>query len=166
MNIKINYQVIAAIGITFILFMALVVGYMKSFEQNTSEQEIHILQQPLRIASENNDYYYFLPKGTSLYFDMSLAEGFDRYFVYINVEETNFELSKLKPAKATEQQNIISPLTAYPLENSDDINIIKQFSLDKNNIKRILDAGFLSTDDALAITTLLQKYIEAKRRNE
>jgi hypothetical protein len=51
-----------------------------------STTKIHTLKSLLRVASPDRTRYYFLPPGTTLYYDDSLSEGLDRFYIYVNVE--------------------------------------------------------------------------------
>jgi hypothetical protein len=66
------------------------------------------LKKPLRIATDKADERrYMLPPGTTLYFDKSMPEGFDRFHVYINVEGVSLRLEPL------EREGMIAPLSGY-----------------------------------------------------
>ncbi|MDX2503287.1 MAG: hypothetical protein QNL62_02235 [Gammaproteobacteria bacterium] len=119
-----------------------------------SNKQIHVLQQPLRIASENQNQYYLLPMGTTLYYDASLPEGSDRFYIYINIEGNPLELVPL------ERPDLVIPLTAYSFEGEDIINLIKDYPVNKKDLIQILNTDSLSKDDAQEIINHLQQFIE------
>ncbi len=132
-----------------VLLIVIILGY-----QNMPESKIHVLQQPLRIASENNTQYYLLPSGTSLYYDSTLPEGPDRFTVYLNIEGTELKLIDNEPS------DLIDPLSAYPIEHEDIIDLIKNYPATKNDIKQVLKTKPIDIEDAQEIITYLQEYIK------
>ena len=143
-----KFQKLYAIALA-ILFISLIIGC-----SNMLNKKVHVLQHPLRVASENQNQYYMLPKGTTLYYDDSLPEGADRFYVYINIEGSPLELKNL------ERSDLIIPLTAYPFEDKDIVNLVKDYPVNKKDLSKILNSEFLSKDDAQEIINYLQQYIE------
>jgi hypothetical protein len=108
---------------------------------NMGNQRVHTLQKPLRIASKFSKHYYLLPAGTVLYFDTSLSEGMDRFFVYINVEGEELEL------KEVEREGLIAPLTAYPIEKKDIVELLNAYPLSTDDLAKILNSQPISESD-------------------
>jgi len=135
-----------------IVLLVLILGY-----QNMSTKKIHVLQKPIRIASENSSQYYLLPSGTSLYYDSTLPEGHDRFTVYLNVEGTELKLNDNNPS------DLIDPITAYPFEHEDIIDLLNNYPASKKDIMKILKAQPISTEDAQDIITYLQEYIKSNQ---
>lgn len=105
------------------------------------KQRVHTLQKPLRIASKFSKHYYLLPAGTVLYFDTSLPEGMDRFFVYINIEGEELELEEV------EKEGLIDPLTAYPIEKQDIVELLNAYPLSVDDLTRILNSQPISESD-------------------
>lgn len=120
---------------------------------NTADKKVHILSEPLRIASANVNQYYLLPAGTTLYYDKSLDEGPDRFYVYINVEGPRRKLEDLR------RPDLIAPLTAHPLEQEDIVNAITKYPINKGDLVKLLNAKPLTRHEAQEIIDELQSYI-------
>jgi len=127
-----------------------------------SDNKAYILKQPLRIESANVNNYLFLPQGTTLYYDDSFDEGFDRFYVYIDVKGEKLLLENIRRPDliAPEWADIIRtgeyfmPLLAdYPLTKDDLLSIFKQNPPERK--------------DAEAIINYLKNYIkDIEKKNE
>lgn len=57
---------------------------------NDKIAKIHILKEPMILSSNaSTKNLHLLPVGTTLYYDRSYAEGFTRYRVYINIDQSS-----------------------------------------------------------------------------
>lgn len=103
--------------------------------------EIHTLKYPILLSGDNsNNLFHILPKGTTLYFDKTFDEGFDRYKVYINIKEP-LELSTLDdPTK-------VRPIWGYTADKATLKSLLQDYPLTKNDLQSILKSGQLSKED-------------------
>lgn len=71
-------------------------------------EQVHRLEKPLRITTDDPKANYVLPPGTVLYLDAQPPEGgFDQYRIYINV------FGKPLETVPTARKGEIAPLTAF-----------------------------------------------------
>ncbi len=108
--------------------------------------KIHILTEPMLIGTEESQgKRYLLPKGTTLYFDKTMPEGFDRYFLFVNIEGKPLKLEN------PEKPGLVAPISAYPIEKSELIDLINSYPLDKQDLARILKSIPAKRQDLLDI---------------
>lgn len=112
--------------------------------------KIHKLKSPIFIENENNSGYYMLPKGTVLYFDGSMDEGFSRYRLYLNVYGKPLELSE-------NTSEAIMPSGATAIDKAQLLSILKSAILDTEDIKLIIENGNFSEDDKKEFIKQLSK---------
>lgn len=94
--------------------------------------KVHILQFPMLLGGPGGGGpYQLLPKGTTLYYDQSYPEGFTRYKIYVNIDRYPLDLTELSDPYS------IDPLSAY--------------SMDKGDLKRLLDRNPITKGDLTAI---------------
>jgi hypothetical protein len=122
-----------------------------------TDTRIHVLRHPLRIASAARDEWYLLPAGTTLYYDDSMPEGFDRYRIYLNVEGGDLDLSQVS------DRYYIAPLSAYPIEGEDILRLIRSYPVNKEDLIGLLKAKPLTAEDAREIIDFLQNQIVDSR---
>lgn len=117
-----------------------------------NEQKIHILTAPLKIATPDAARpYYLLPAGTTLYYDGSMPEGFDRYYVYFNVEGSPLTLSPVSPP------GMIAPMSAYPLDKEELISLLAKYPLSRVDLQRILHANAITRQELIDIVNAYQE---------
>jgi len=121
-----------------------------------TDTQIHVLKHPLRIASAARDEWYLLPAGTTLYYDDSMPEGFNRYRIYLNVEGSDLDL-------AQSDRYYIAPLSAYPIEGEDILNLIRSYPVNKEDLIGLLKATPLTAEDAGEIIDFLRNQIADPR---
>ena len=110
------------------------------------DQKIHVLDGPLLLEPDGDDRpHYLLPAGTTLYYDTSMPEGFDRFFVYVNVEGANL------PLESPPKPGWKAPLTARPPHRRDLPRLMKSYPLEKDDLRQILDAVGLSKAELRAL---------------
>jgi hypothetical protein len=106
-----------------------------------STKRIHVLRQPMLIRTNNPDKpYYLLPAGTALYFDASMPEGFDRYYVYMNTR------AQLRTAPA-EKPGLIDPIWIDPIDRGTVAKLLRDYPLSKDDLAAILRAQKLQRAD-------------------
>jgi len=147
MTRKINIVIIVLL-ILFII--TLIWGYL-----NMCQKKIHIVKQPFRIAApKGNHYYLFPPPETMLYFDKSLPDGTDRYYVYINIKGLPDDYKDL-----TGNRDIKS-LTAYPIANTDISKMHDGYPVNKEESLKILNTQRLTKAEAQEVIDYLQQYLK------
>jgi hypothetical protein len=120
-----------------------------------STTKIHTLKSLLRVASPDHTRYYFLPQGTTLYYDDSLPEGLDRFYIYVNVEGINLPLQEIpKP-------NFIAPISAYPIEGEEIIDLLERYPISKDDLEGILKSQSPDKEDLQNLIHRLQKYVNS-----
>lgn len=92
---------------------------------------------------------YLLPKGTTLYYEQAFPEGFVRYRMYVNVEGVKLEPHQLADPTA------ISPVTAYPVGQTELRKILSEYPLSKDDLRTILKSSVMTKDE---IRSLLDEY--------
>lgn len=131
---------IAYRGFATAAVFAFLAGYLTAWTVNKADSRIHVLAYPLRVASPAQNDWYLLPAGTTLYYEESMAEGFDRYRVYVNVEGAALEVTEAP------FRNYIAPLSAYPIEGKDILPLLRGNPVSTTELIRLLSArlGHLS----------------------
>ncbi len=115
------------------------------------QRQIHVLKAPLKIATNDQARpYYLLPAGTTLYFDQSMPEGFDRYFLYVNVEGVPLALTRPEPP------DMVAPLTAYPLDREELSALLARYPLSRDDLARILHGSSLTRNDLIELLNTYQ----------
>lgn len=106
-TLMIMFSILIAASVS--LFSAYIAGKNGLFET----KKIYVLKKPLKLPSPDPDKRHYLPPGTTLYFDKAMPEGFDRYYVYVNIfgEPLN--------AKPVPEKFFIAPLSAHHDEASE-----------------------------------------------
>lgn len=122
--------------------VAFLVGSIITWTINMADTRIHVLAHPLRVASAAQDEWYLLPAGTTLYYEDSMPEGFDRYRIYVNVEGAALDLTDAP------YQNYIAPLSAHPIEGDDVFHLLQGYPVSKEDLIRLLKANPLSPEEA------------------
>lgn len=113
-------------------------------------QRIHVLTQPLMMdGSAEAGHNYLLPAGTTLYFDKAFPEGFISYRIYVNVEGIDL------PSEILADPTEIRPISAYPVDKSALIKLLKEYPITKNELAAILKSSYLSKEE---IRELLKEY--------
>lgn len=122
------------------IFLFVITGlYKRSFNMS---QRIHVLTQPLMLeGSTDAGHNYLLPAGTTLYYDQAFPEGFIRYRIYLNVEGVNL------PSEILADPTEIRPISAYPVDKSSLIKLLKEYPVTKSELASILKSGELSKQD-------------------
>lgn len=102
------------------------------FWSRTKTPEIHVLEKPLRIASNFDNYssYTILPAGTVLYDDSDSLNR--RVMVYFNLQGVDFKFEKQDP-------NILKqPSEVSAIRSADLPDLLKEISLTKKDIYLII----------------------------
>ena len=116
------------------------IQYSFTGEYLMSNQKIHILEAPVLLQHDANEPFYLLPAGTTLFFDGSMPEGFDRYAVYVNFK------GKLS-LKEVEKPNFRAPIWAYQIGKEDLVRLMAAYPLTKDDLSRILKSSKLKRQD-------------------
>lgn len=108
------------------------------------------IDQPLLLAGGSSaNSLSLLPKGTALYYDQAMPEGFVRYKVYVNVEGIKLESKEVGDSYG------INPLTAFPADKDQLQMLLHDYPLTKDDLASILKSGKISRED---IRALLAEY--------
>lgn len=85
---------------------AIAVAVVGTFSLGASygREKVYVTEAPMRVGLPSVEGDYFLPKGTMLYYDHSVAEGTQVFRVYVRFD------GPMIPLKGTEEVNLISPL--------------------------------------------------------
>ena len=126
------------------------VGYLTAWKINLADSRIHVLAYPLRIASAAQNEWYLLPAGATLYYEDSMAEGYDRFRIYVNVEGAALDLTEAP------FHNYVAPLSAYPIEGTDVLNLLQGYPVGKTDLIRLLKANPLSAEEAEEVIQFLR----------
>jgi hypothetical protein len=142
MNLKRILLFMVAITVIFVL--------IDLYMRNHMNQRIHVLTQPLMMdGSAEAGHNYLLPAGTTLYFDKAFPEGFISYRIYVNVEGIDL------PSEILADPTEIRPISAYPVDKSALIKLLKEYPITKNELAAILKSSYLSKEE---IRELLKEY--------
>ncbi|HDH7779745.1 TPA: hypothetical protein PJH62_002301 [Acinetobacter nosocomialis] len=116
------------------------------FWSRTKAPEIHVLEKPLRIASNFDNYspYTILPAGTVLYDDSDSLNR--RVMVYFNLQGVDFKFEKQDPnilkqpseVSAIRSADLPDLLKEVPLTKKDIYLIIKHDEEIKDSVRSIL----------------------------
>lgn len=137
-------------GMATAAVLAFLVGYLTAWRINMADSRIHVLAYPLRIASPAQNEWYLLPAGTTLYYEDSMAEGYDRYRVYVNVEGAALDVT------AAPFHNYVAPLSAYPIEGEDILHLLRGYPVGKTDLIRLLKANPLSAEEVEEVIQFLR----------
>ncbi|WP_044102464.1 hypothetical protein [Acinetobacter pittii] len=117
-----------------------------SFWKSTKTPEIHVLEKPLRIASNFDNYapYTILPAGTVLYDDSDSLNR--RVMVYFNLQGVDFKFEEQDPdilkqpseVSAIRSKDLPDLLKEIPLTKKDIYLIIKHDERIKDSVRSIL----------------------------
>ena len=134
--------------------LAAILFYVNSgYYKEKIMEEMHVLKHPMIIGTEKNNGYYMVPKGTTLYFDAAMPEGFFRYRMYVNVFSTRLKHEANVPAGS------INPESIFPIDKAQLLSMFNTIRLDKDDLKLILDNGQFSPADKREII----EYLETNR---
>lgn len=119
--------------ITLLILLFIVQSLLNYYFWNrTKTPEIHVLEKPLRIASnfDNHSLYTILPAGTVLYDDSDSLNR--RVMVYFNLQGVDFKFEKQDP-------NILKqPSEVSAIRSADLLDLLKEVSLTKKDIYLII----------------------------
>ncbi|MDV7567992.1 hypothetical protein R4671_17205 [Acinetobacter baumannii] len=133
--------------ITILILLFIVQSLINySFWKSTKTPEIHVLEKPLRIASNFDNYapYTILPAGTVLYDD---SDSFNRrVMVYFNLQGVDFKFEEQDPdilkqpseVSAIRSKDLPDLLKEIPLTKKDIYLIIKHDERIKDSVRSIL----------------------------
>jgi hypothetical protein len=103
-------------------------------------------REPLMIAGRGDDEnYYVLPRGTTLYYDQSYPEGFSRYMVYFNHQ--GVIAGEEVPMKPEYGGTLIDPLWLTNVDADTLKEIFKRFPLSKKDVAEAIKANEITKDD-------------------
>jgi hypothetical protein len=120
------------------------------------QKKIHIVKQPFRIAaSKGNHYYLFPPPETMLYFDKSLPDGTDRYYVYIDIKGLPDDFQDLHG------KHEIKSLRAYPIAAVDISKMRDGYPVNEEELLKILNTHRMTKAEAQEVIDYLQQYLKA-----
>lgn len=128
-----------------------------------SDNSAYFLRKPIRVSSSNVNNYYFLPPGTTLYYDDSFSEGFDRFHVYIDVKGEKLLLEDIS------RPDLIAPETADVIRSGEYfMPLLADYPLTKNDLLSILKENPPEArKDAETIINHLKNYIkDMEKMNE
>lgn len=111
--------------------------YMKPEKLNGITTEV-----PMIIENEAGSVNYLLPKGTTLYFNKSMPEGYLQYIVYFNY--------KGKPLDGIGTDGI-NPAWIYDIEKNDAEKLINSHPLSKKDLEAILKSNSFSKQELIEI---------------
>ncbi|MFV5661395.1 hypothetical protein VXR58_14460 [Acinetobacter pittii] len=102
------------------------------FWNRTKTPEIHVLEKPLRIASNFDNYapYTILPAGTVLYDDSDSLNR--RVMVYFNLQDVDFKFEEQDP------DILKQPSEVSGIRSKDLPDLLKEISLTKKDIYLII----------------------------
>jgi len=120
------------------------------FWKLTKTPEIHVLERPLRIASNFDNYseYTILPAGTVLYDDSDSLNR--RVMVYFNLQGVDFKFEEQDPAILKQ------PSEVSAIRSADLPDLLKELPLTKKDIYLIIKHDEDINDSARSI--LFKKY--------
>lgn len=133
--------------ITILILLFIVQSLINySFWKSTKTPEIHVLEKPLRIASNFDNYapYTILPAGTVLYDD---SDSFNRrVMVYFNLQGVDFKFEEQDPdilkqpseVSGIRSKDLPDLLKEIPLTKKDIYLIIKHDERIKDSVRSIL----------------------------
>lgn len=86
-----------------------------------SQGQIYVMKEPL-IAFSNEPFRSIgvLPAGTTLHYEQTFPEGFDRYRVFVNIEGSQFPLHDVP------REDLVDPLTSFAAEEAQAIISIER----------------------------------------
>lgn len=133
--------------ITILILLFIVQSLINySFWKSTKTPEIHVLEKPLRIASNFDNYaqYTILPAGTILYDDSDSLNR--RVMVYFNLQGVDFKFEEQDPdilkqpseVSAIRSKDLPDLLKEIPLTKKDIYLIIKHDERIKDSVSSIL----------------------------
>ncbi|WP_032037146.1 hypothetical protein [Acinetobacter sp. 742879] len=133
--------------ITILILLFIVQSLINySFWKSTKTPEIHVLEKPLRIASNFDNYapYTILPAGTVLYDDSDSLNR--RVMVYFNLQGVDFKFEEQDPdilkqpseVSAIRSKDLPDLLKEIPLTKKDIYLIIKHDERIKDSVRSIL----------------------------
>jgi len=133
--------------ITILILLFIVQSLINySFWKSTKTPEIHVLEKPLRIASNFDNYapYTILPAGTVLYDDSDSLNR--RVMVYFNLQGVDFKFEEQDPdilkqpseVSAIRSKDLPDLLKEIPLTKKDIYLIIKHDERIKDSVSSIL----------------------------
>ncbi|WP_440206625.1 hypothetical protein [Acinetobacter oleivorans] len=120
-----------------------------SFWKSTKTPEIHVLEKPLRIASNFDNYapYTILPAGTVLYDD---SDSLNRVMVYFNLQGVDFKFEEQDP------DILKQPSEVSGIRSKDLPDLLKEIPLTKKDIYLIIKYDDSINDSVRSI--LFKKY--------
>lgn len=133
--------------ITILILLFIVQSLINySFWKSTKTPEIHVLEKPLRIASNFDNYapYTILPAGTVLYDDSDSLNR--RVMVYFNLQGVDFKFEEQDPdilkqpseVSGIRSKDLPDLLKEIPLTKKDIYLIIKHDERIKDSVRSIL----------------------------
>lgn len=137
--------------ITVLILLFIIQSLLNYYLWNrTKAPEIHVLEKPLRIASNFDNYssYTILPAGTILYDDSDSLNR--RVMVYFNLQGVDFKFEKQDP-------NILKqPSEVHSIRSMELNDILKTIPLTKKDIYLIIKYDDSINDSVRSI--LFKKY--------
>lgn len=120
------------------------------FWNRTKTPEIHVLEKPLRIASNFDNYssYTILPTGTVLYDDSDSLNR--RVMVYFNLQGVDFKFEKQDP------DILKQPSEVSAIRSTDLPDLLKELPLTKKDIYLVIKHDDSVNDSVRSI--LFKKY--------
>ncbi len=142
-----NKNVLITVLILLFIIQSLINYY---FWSRTKTPEIHVLEKPLRIASNFDSYssYTILPAGTVLYDDSNSLNR--RVMVYFNLQGVDFKFEKQDP-DILKQPSEVSAIRSVDLPD-----LLKEVPLTKKDIYLIIKHDEGINDSVRSI--LFKKY--------
>jgi hypothetical protein len=137
------------ITVLFLLFIIQsLINYY--FWNRTKTPEIHVLEKPLRIASNFDNYssYTILPTGTVLYDDSDSLNR--RVMVYLNLQGVDFKFEKQDP------DILKQPGEVSAIRSTDLPDLLKELPLTKKDIYLVIKHDDSINDSVRSI--LFKKY--------
>jgi len=136
------------------IFPLLVLLAVLVFIQMPKKNTMNIIKtlEPLQISPESGSDgsgCYILPAGTFLYYDDSMAEGFDRYFVYFN-HQGKIEHEKVQVEEKWKGA-FIAPLWLWNIDADELKDMFMRFPLTKEDVASAVRANKITRDDLIDI---------------
>lgn len=107
---------------------------------------VHVLDAPMVLSADTmSAHVHLLPKGTTLYYDDSFAEGFTRYRVYVNIDRMPLALKEL------DDPTMIAPIDARVMDADDLKGAPRTSVLTRQELEAILASGSMTHDEMKAV---------------
>ncbi len=120
-----------------------------------SDKTFYTLKTPIQFGSYDENNYFLLPPGTTLYYDQSYPEGFSTLHIYIDVKGEKLLLENIP------RPDLIAPVWADMIRSDEYLlPLLDSYPLTKDDLLSILKENPPDRKDAEVIINHLAKYIK------